>query len=80
MAEKLPKELKQILDEGFTSSVKNFTRFMEDSAEDDLNYIISVLYKFESDFESGDMFNTIESICDLATLRQIVQLIEEKYY
>lgn len=80
MAEKLPKELKEILDEGVTSSMKNIARFMKESAEDDLNYIISVLYKFESDYESGDMFNTVESICDLATLRQIVQLIEEKYY
>lgn len=60
--------------------VFKFIHELRQSTIDDVNYIYEFVTELKKDVENGDMGDGLESMCDIATLRQVTTLIKEKYY
>lgn len=69
---KVPDDVKQ--------SARNLAKMMDENTKDDLNYLESAINQLKEDYSSGDMFGTLESVTDLATVRNVFQMFMDKYY
>lgn len=70
--EKMPDDVKQ--------SSRNLVKMIDKNTKDDLNYLDSAIKQLKEDYSSGNMFGTLESVTDLATVRNVFQMFMDKYY